>query len=148
MNPKKMTNEELAEYPRDFTSQDLLSATVEDIQNQPFSSRCKAECDELLRRLNEADALRKENAVIRADNADLLAKQDAFVFVHNNMTSDMDALRKENEELKEKIYFFARTFRYYAGEAFRFYEKHPLARETDETRAANTTKEGEASHDR
>ena len=112
MEPKDMTNEQLAEYPRDFTSQDLLSATVEDIQNQPFSSRCKAECDELLRRLNEADAL-----------------------------------RKENEELKEKIYFFARTFRCYADEAFRFYEKHHLVRETDETRAA-TANESEASHDR
>ena len=126
MEPKEMTNEELLS---EYACLDM------------------AEGGEILRRLNESDALRKENAIIRGDNADLLSKQDAFVFTHNNMAADIDALRKENEELKEKIYFFARTFRYYAGEAFRFYEKHPLARETDETRAANTTKEGEASHD-
>ena len=96
-----MPDEGKQDSPRDFTSQDLLSATVEDIQNQPFSSRCKAECDELLRRLNEADALRKENTSLRGDNADLLAKQDTFVFIHNNMASDMDTLRKENEELRK-----------------------------------------------
>ena len=56
MNPKDMTKEKIAEYPKDFTNQDLLSATVEDIQQQPFSSQCKSECDELLRRLVEADA--------------------------------------------------------------------------------------------
>lgn len=94
MEPKDMTNTYLLELIRDRRF--YLSDEV----------------DELLRRLDEADALRKENA-----------------------------------ELKEKIYFFARTFRYYAGEAFRFYERHPLARETDETRAANTTKESEASHE-
>lgn len=77
MNPKEMTNEALIEY-----------------------CRCYPNCrDELLRRLNEADALRKENAALRGDNSDLLAKSDAFVFVHNNMAADMNALRKENEEL-------------------------------------------------
>lgn len=162
MEPKDMTNEQLAEYPRDFTSQDLLSATVEDIQNQPFSSRCKAECDELLRRLNEADALRKENAIIRADNADLLAKQDAFVFVHNNMASDMDALRKENEELrkdKERIDFlddgnYGIDPRNIPGVMMNGRRFHCLAGRGDWSSlrdaidAARLAKESEASHDR
>ena len=99
MNPKEMSKESLI------------------VAGMNGSNSAKAE---LLHRLDDADALRKEN----------------------------EELRKENEELKEKVYFFARTFRYYAGEAFRFYEKHPLARETDETRAANIIKESEASHDR
>lgn len=84
-----------------------------------------------------------ENNMCRTASECRLAAKECSAYA-----DDIDALRKENEELKEKIYFFARTFRYYAGEAFRFYEKHPLARETDETRSANTTKESEASHDR
>ena len=80
MNPKEMTNEELLS---EYACLDM------------------AEGGEILRRLNEADALRKENAIIRGDNADLLSKQDAFVFTHNNMAADIDALRKENEELRK-----------------------------------------------
>lgn len=97
--------------PKDMTNIDLIDHYLCCFDIVWISDDNESYYDELLRRLNETDAL-----------------------------------RKENEELKEEIYFFARTFRYYAGEAFRFYEKHPLARETDETRAANTTKEAEASH--
>ena len=91
MNPKEMTNEQLV-----HRSEDRGAYVMEHGQDVGLGVH-----NELLHRLNEFDALRKENAVIRADNADLLAKQDAFVFVHNNMASDMDALRKENEELRK-----------------------------------------------
>ena len=81
------------------------------------------------------------------DNPSLMKAYGEIYYELLRRLDEADALRKENEELKEKIYFFARTFRYYAGEAFRFYEKHPLARETDETRAANIINESEASHE-
>lgn len=89
MTPKEMTNEQLV-----HRSEDRGAYVMEHGQDVGLGVH-----NELLHRLNEADTLRKENTSLRADNADLLAKQDAFVFVHNNMAADMETLRKENEEL-------------------------------------------------
>ena len=107
MNLKEMTNEQVIIGLSDALRVEINHLNKPDDRIYALNYRQTME-SELLRRLNEADALRKENAVIRADNADLLAKQDAFVFVHNNMASGMDTLRKENEELrkdKERIDF-------------------------------------------
>ena len=70
---------------------------------------------EINRRLVEADALRKENEelkaqnlLIRGDNADLLANADAYSFNISNMHTKMLQLLEENEELrkdKERIDF-------------------------------------------
>ena len=63
---------------------------------------------EINRRLVEADALRKENEelkaqnlLIRGDNADLLANADAYSFNISNMHTKMLQLLEENVELRK-----------------------------------------------
>jgi hypothetical protein len=61
----------------------------------------------LASRLDDADALRKENEelkaqnlLIRGDNADLLAKADAYSFNLSNMNASIVELRKDNDHNK------------------------------------------------
>ena len=133
MNPKDMTNYDLVSKGLWAT----FSNGVNDGRGRKRSAEHTELTDvldvELLRRLDERDQYKSQWENCNSD--------------YHFAVEQANALRKENEELKEKVYFFARTFRYYADEAFRFYEKHPLARETDETRAANTAKESEAIHE-
>jgi hypothetical protein len=70
---------------------------------------------ELLRRLDEIDALRKENEelkaqnlLIRGDNADLLANADAHSFNLSNASADLFALRNENKTLTGLLHNFAK----------------------------------------
>ena len=98
MNPKDMTNEELFIKTQ---HRPLGSDTCE------FNAWSDV-CVELLRRLGEADALRKENEelkaqnlLIRGDNADLLANADAYSFNISNMHTKMLQLLEENKELRK-----------------------------------------------
>ena len=136
MTPKEMTNEQLV-----HRSEDRGAYVMEHGQDVGLGVH-----NELLRRLNEADALRKENAVIRADNADLLAKQDAFVFVHNNMASDMDTLRKENDELASALRVCKTWFQMHGMQTFNHMECG-IADDALSHRMSRLAKESEASHE-
>ena len=100
MNPKDMTNECLLHWHGDTQGVD---------EDNPSLMKAYGEIYyELLRRLDEADALRKENEelkaqnlLIRGDNADLLANADAYSFNISNMHTKMLQLLEENAELRK-----------------------------------------------
>lgn len=96
MNPEEMTNEELVKHHADaraFAENSDYDLAVKG--SMKVSEDCASE---LLRRLNEVDALRKEVAELKDrlyENSSLAANERELHKLQ------LDALRKENEELRK-----------------------------------------------
>ncbi len=82
--------------PKDMTNSDLLVELVNRTKGYGFLNDPKPVISELLRRLGEADALRNNESQI-------LAERDGAVFIASNIAAKADALRKENEELRDAL---------------------------------------------
>lgn len=99
---------------KDMTNEQLLAEEDSCQYDDSYPFRETAHGEEILRRLNEADALRKENEklkaqniLIRGDSAELLAEADAYSFNLSNMNASIAELRKENEVLRKAVDYVA-----------------------------------------